>query len=198
MAITVFLFDLDDTLISNKVYAAIYPEIKKMIKIFFSLSEEQFEQKAKSLGLQKNKYGRFDSGELCRKLRLTEEYYKSLKEHIEIIPVLKKGVHETFEKLKTERKRIGIVSNSLRRTIMLYLEKYHLQHFVTFIFSAEDAGCKKDNENFWKLLIKKEKLKPKNCLVIGDNKIDDKEVPERLGFKAFLIRKKIDLRKELL
>src|SRR3989338_8636928 len=192
---TTYLFDLDDTLINNKVYAAVYPAIKVLIQKKFSLNELQFEEKAESLGMHKNKYGRFDSGDLCRKLGLTEEYYKILKEHIETIPVLKEYVHEVFEKLKKSGKRIGIVSNSFHRTIMLYLEKYHLQHFITLIFSAEDAGCKKDDEEFWKALIRKEKLSPKECLVIGDNEIEDKEVPERLSFKTFLIANENDLKR---
>ncbi len=192
---TTYLFDLDDTLITNKIYATIYPAIKVLIQKKFSLNEKQFEEKAKSLGLKKNKYERFDSGDLCVKLGLTEEYYQILKEHIKIISVLKEGVHEVFDKLKREKKRIGIVSNSFQRTIKLYLEKYHLQHFVNLIFSAEDAGCKKDKEEFWKALIKKEKLNPKDCVVIGDHEVEDKEVPEKFGFRTFLIENEDDLKR---
>lgn len=196
--ISTYLFDLDDTLISNEIYAAIYPTIKELIQKKFHLSEQQFEEKARSFGLQKNKYCRFDTGDLCGKLGLTEEYYRILNEHIEVIPVLKEDVYRVLEKLQKNGKRIGVVSNSFKKTIQLYLQKYRLASFVTFIFSSEDAGCRKDKIKFWKSLIQKEELNPQECLVIGDHQVEDKEVPGRLGFQTFLIQEASDLEKILI
>ena len=73
MTINTYLFDLDDTLISTKIYAEIYKPILKMVKK--KLTDKQLDQKAKELGLEKNKFDRWDTGDLCRELKLLEEYY---------------------------------------------------------------------------------------------------------------------------
>jgi len=37
---------------------------------------------------------------------------------------------------------------------------------------------------FWKLLIEKENLNPKETLIIGDNKQDDCKMPKQFGFNT--------------
>ena len=105
----------------------------------------------------------------------------------EVIPVLK----------KLKGKKIGIISNSMRRTIELYLSQYRLEEYFVFIFSFEDVGYKKHNSEYWKKLIKKEKLNPKECLVVGDNPIDDEKIPKKLGFNTLLIKENKDLKQVL-
>ena len=112
------------------------------------------------------------------------EYYLILEKHItpphkEILPL--------FRQLKKQKKKIGLVSNSMHRTIRLYLQKYRLAKFVDFIFSSEDAGCKKNDNNYWIKLIWQQKLNPQDCLVIGDDRIEDKIIPQKLGFISHLI-----------
>ena len=193
MSITTYLFDFDDTLISTKIYAEIYEPILKMIQKKLNLTNEEINEKAIEGGFRKNNLGCWDSGDLCREWGLVEEYYRVLGKHIDVIPVLHDTVIELFKRIKSDKKRIGIVSNSMQRTIRLYLEKYYLLKYIDFIFSQEDAGCRKNDERFWKKLILKEKLIAKECLVIGDNPIDDVEVPKKLGFKTRLIKDKRDL-----
>ena len=68
--ITTFLFDLDDTLIDSKIYKEIYPVIVEKVCFDLKINQEELFSKAESFGLKKNKYGNFDSGDLCRKLNL--------------------------------------------------------------------------------------------------------------------------------
>ena len=190
MSTTTYLFDFDDTLISTKIYSDIYEPILLMIRNKLKLSIEEIDKKAPELGLKKNKFGRWDSGDLCRELGLTEEYYHILGKHIEVIPILHDKVIEVFEKITFEKKKIGIVSNSRRRTISLYLHKYELLKYIEFIFSQDDAGCRKNEEFFWKKLLAKEKLIAKDCLVIGNDPVDDIKVPQKFGFNTKLITDK--------
>lgn len=197
MPITTYLFDFDDTIISTKIYAEIYNPILRMIKNKYKWTDTQLNQKTKALGLTKNKFGRWDTGDLCRELGLLEEYYQLLERHIKVTPSLHNTVINTFKKLKMKKKKIGIVSNSMMRTITAYLNKYKLHPYIDFVFSRDAAGCKKQEDKYWTTLIQKHKLKPKECLVIGDDVEQDKIMPEKLGFKTFLIQKPQDLKKAL-
>src|SRR3989338_8312937 len=103
------------------------------------------------------------------------------------MPVLRKHVINTFSRLKKQKKTIAIISNSMLRTINVYLNKYQLNKYIDFIYSRDDAGCKKNEEAYWENLIKKHRLKIGECLVIGDDAQQDIVIPQRLGFKTFLI-----------
>lgn len=189
--ITTFLFDLDNTIIDGRIYAEIYQPILKMVKKMLNLKD--VDARAEKLGLKKNKYGRFDTGSLCKELGLLDEYYHILEAHIKIIPSLNKEIIPVLKNLKMTKK-VGIVSNSMQRTIELHLDKYKLKDYFDFIFSFGDAGCKKQDKEGWQKLIKKEKLNPKECLVVGDDPIDDEEIPKQLGFNTLLIKGSKDLK----
>lgn len=181
--ITTILFDLDGTLIDEKIYAGIYPKVLRVLQEKTKLTLRQVEEKAQQKGLSKNKAGRFDSGELCRLFGATREYYQILKGQLHKKPVLNKKMFSLMKKLNQEGKKVGIVSNSRRKTILLYIQEYHLAPSIDFIFSSEDAGFKKNDKAFWKTLAKKKKLRPEGCLVIGDNPVEDREIPGSIGFQ---------------
>ncbi len=194
----VYLFDFDDTIISTTIYAEIYPLVLEMIENKRRLKQPEIDQKARQFGLKKNKFGRWDSGELCRHLGLLEEYYRILREHISIIPVLHVQSIALFQELKAHRKKVGIVSNSMKKTIELYLQRYELHRFVDFVFTPEDAGCTKDKVQYWKKLLLLQKLKPEECIVIGDHPQEDGTIPKRAGFRTFLLKSPADLPNVLL
>jgi len=193
--IKTYLFDLDDTLIDTSIYARLYPKIISLIERKKTLKGAELDMKAISFGLKKNKFGRWDTGDLCGGLGLLEEYYAELETAIEIESVLHDTVEGIFAKLKKKGMKIGIVSNSMQRTIQAYLTKYKLAKYVDFIFSSEDAGCRKDNDLYWKKLIEKQQLKPQECLMVGDDELEDVQIPAKFGFKTFLIQKPVDLEK---
>ncbi|MBI4448858.1 HAD family hydrolase [Candidatus Woesearchaeota archaeon] len=155
----------------------------------------ELDNRAENAGLQKNKFGRWDSGELCKQWDLLEEYYQVLETHIKVLPVLKGNVIKTFERIKAKGGKIGLVSNSMARTIMGYVNKYGLRKYLDFVFSRDDAGCKKDKEEYWKSLIEKRHLKPAECLVIGDDPEHDVKTPSKLGFKTLLVSSSEDFDK---
>lgn len=193
--ITAYLFDLDDTLIDTAIYARLYPAILLLIEQKKGLKGADLDLKANSSGLKKNKSGRWDTGDLCKVLGLLEEYYAELENLIEVEPVLHDNVKRMFTKLKSNQKTIGIVSNSMHRTIQAYLIKYKLTRYIDFVFSSDDLGCRKDHDAYWKHLIKKQKLNPTECMVVGDDEFEDQEIPAKLGFNTFLITSPADLEK---
>ena len=193
MTIKTYLFDFDDTIINTKIYAEMYEPVLKMIKK--KLNFKDINAKAEELGLTKNKFGRWDTGDLCRELGVLEMYYQILEKHIKVVPVLHDTIITVFKKIKKQNKTIGIISNSMIRTITAYLNKYKLHEYLDFVFSSDDTESKKKEEIYWQKLIKKHKLKPKECLVIGDDPIQDEEVPNKFGFNTFIINDAKDLGK---
>lgn len=190
-----YLFDLDDTIIDSSIYHTLYEPVMKRIEKELGLARQDITKKLDSLKIRKNKIGNHDTGDACKKLGLLDMYYEELEKHIKIHNPLREEVKSLFERLKTDKKHIAIASDSMKRTINLYLNKYKLSDYIDFVFSAEDAGCKKDDEKYWEIIIEKHNLKPQECIMIGDNELEDILVPKRFGFHTFLIKGKEDLKK---
>lgn len=197
MPLKYYLFDLDDTIIDTKIYAEMYSPVLDMISSKKKMTLEKIDAKAASFGLQKNKFDRWDSGELCKHLGLLEEYYSILEMHIKVMPELNENVFKVFKRIKSKGGKIGIVSNSMERTIKAYIQKYALGEYLDLVFSWDEANCKKRQVEYWESLAKKRKIKPSECLVIGDDPEQDVEVPAKAGFHTLLVKSPKDFAKIL-
>ncbi len=195
--VTVYLFDFDDTLIDSKIYATLYRPLLEKITKTLGIKEEELEQKLLALGLKKTRSGRWDTGDVCREFGLLDLYYTELEKFISVSSVIHDETKTVLKKIKKSGRRVGIVSNSMRRTIALYLRKYRLNPYIDFIFSQDDAGCRKSSKEFWKKLIEIERLNPSECIVIGDHEEEDVAMPKKLGFSAFHLKNTKDLVKVL-
>ncbi len=195
MVVDTYLFDFDGTLVDTAIYGMMYEAIIERLKQKGKIVN--VDSAAQALGISKGKHGRYDSGDLCKALGMVDDYYDVLSEHIKVIPVLHEDARFVLKELKKRGKVVGVVSNSMQRTIRLYLDKYGISQYVDFIYSAGDAGCKKSSLEFWKRLIAVRKLDPVRCVMVGDTKIDDGEVPAKFGFKTFLLEDKQSLKKVL-
>lgn len=194
MALTAVLFDLDDTLVSSgRIYAQMYYPLLEMLQSDLQFSLVELEQRAKELGITKNKHGRWDTGELCSALGQLEKYYSVLENFIEKEEVL---YSQTIPTLKASRSlvgKVGIISNSMRRTVQAYANKYHLHRYIDFFFSSEDAESRKSDESYWNTLVHHKRLCPSETLVVGDNEVDDVITPGSLGFKTQLVHQPAEL-----
>lgn len=193
--ITTYLFDLDDTLVDSKIYQEIYNKILQKLKEKLHWNDVALSKQLQSLKLDLNKFGSYDSGEMCQKLGQLDLYYEILETHLRAKPMVQGQVKNVFLSLHQKGKKIGIVSNSMRRTMELYLKKYDLK--VDFLFSSEDAGCKKREDKYWQTLIAKEKIEPKECLMIGDDYGKDILMAKKFGFKTFYLKERRRLKEVL-
>jgi putative hydrolase of the HAD superfamily len=67
------------------------------------------------------------------------------------------------------------------------LEKLGIaQCFSHFIFSS-DIGYRKTDQEFYKICLQKTNSNPEECLMIGDNYLQDVVIPKKLGLRAILI-----------
>ncbi len=193
-----YLFDFDGTIINTIIYQKIYSSILKMIQKKKKITQQTLNHQATLLNVHKNDLGRWDSGDLCKKLNCSSEYYKILNKYITTNNILKKHIITTFKKIKQHpQHKIGIVSNSMHKTIQLYIKKYNLTKYINFIYASDDnqPPSRKDHLSYWKTLFKRHHLKPHLTLVIGNNPNDDSFVPECLGFHSYLLEKETDILK---
>ena len=51
---------------------------------------------------------------------------------------------------------------------------------------------------YWKKVVVMQKLKPAECLIIGDHPLEDNTLPRKIGFNTFLLQSPADLPKVLL
>lgn len=193
MAVNTYLFNLH-TLVGTKVYADIYDQFVSYLKKKFKWSDKELDAKAKELKLKKTN-GRYDSGELSREFGTLDFYYKILQQNIQFDEFVHNKVSEVLMYLKNNGMKIGVISNSMIKTIQLYIRTYRWVGFIDFTFSAEEADAKKNEDAFWKKLIEDEKLNPKECLVVGDDPVQDVRMPKRCGFRTMSVKKLEDLSK---
>ncbi|MBW3016966.1 HAD family hydrolase [Candidatus Woesearchaeota archaeon] len=194
MAITTFMFDLDDTLIDSTIYVKFYHPLMEKVKEKLKINDFELDEKAKELGLKKNKFNLWDSGDFCKKAGLLDLYYEELEKVIHVTPFLHDNVEGILRQIKSNGVRIGIVSNSMQRTIKSHLKIYGLLKYIDFIFSADDAGSnKKTTDIFWETLIEKEKLVPAECIMIGDDIEGDINKPKKFGFNTHHIKDSSEL-----
>lgn len=160
----IYLFDWDNTLFDPSIYSVIKPKL---------------------LG-----YGKCegDSGNYFSSIDKLDIYYKVLKKEALSKNYMFIGAKEKLKELKDKGFIIGIVTNSYKKTIELYLEIYNIK--VDFVYGCDDANATKEDDIYWQNLIEKHDLNPKDCLMMGDDYELDYLMPKKFGFNVKLYRKK--------
>lgn len=105
------------------------------------------------------------------------------------------GVKETLERLSKEYK-IFIASYTQACYSLRELEELGVKsYFIGFVFSS-DIGYKKMNDNFYKRCIEVSGMDAKDCVMIGDNTIEDMFMAHKNGMKTIWIKNPITMKKE--
>ncbi len=76
---------------------------------------------------------------------------------------------KAMEKLKNDGYKLAVCSNSIRKTVDLFLSKADLLKYMDFFLSNEDVKNKKPHPDIYIEAIKKMNLNPDECLIIEDN-----------------------------
>lgn len=95
-------------------------------------------------------------------------------------------VYETMVSLRDRKILLGVVTNAPSHNVISYLEKNKVKDFFQCIVSPEEANCKKPSINFFKLALSLLSVKPENCVMVGDNVINDLIPAKKMGMKTIL------------
>ena len=115
--------------------------------------------------------------ETCRFFRDTSTKY--IKLYPWSLPVL--------EKLKAEGKGIYLLSNAQRSFTEHELDVLGLTKYFDVIMISSDCGIKKPNLMFFKMLMKRCRLRGKECLFVGNDEICDIFGAKKAGMDTFYI-----------
>ncbi|MFH0714789.1 MAG: HAD family hydrolase [Candidatus Diapherotrites archaeon] len=125
-------------------------------------------------------------------------YYSRLSKQVKLMP----GTLSILEFLKKKRFILCVISNtrtdsSLKMAKRLKVRKY----FAHFIMSHEFGSPKSEVEIFHEMLRrinrgKKEKILPRECLMVGDNLIED-GAAKKLGMKVAILKPTVKREEEL-
>lgn len=181
MKVKAFLFDYDET----TVYAH-----SDHVKAFVQAGRE-FGVKIKKRDIMK-RFGKsainilfellpeLTDDEIFRLRDEKERIYRKIISHKKI--KLVEGMIDLLKFLKDRDVKVGIVSSASVKNIMIGLRKNKITKYFDVIVGAEDVKRHKPNPDPLLIAAKKLKVKPKDCVYIGDS-IFDMISARRAGMK---------------
>jgi putative hydrolase of the HAD superfamily len=111
--------------------------------------------------------------------KFRQSYYSDVK--------LYHGVADMLREL-SQKYTLAIASYTQGSYTQKELEKLGVaQYFSHFIFSS-DIGYRKTDQDFYKICLQKTNDKPGECLMVGDNYLQDVVIPKKVGIKAILVK----------
>lgn len=98
------------------------------------------------------------------------------------------GVVPTLLKLKNKYK-LGVISNGLAVKQWEKLVALGLHHFFEVVVTSQEVGYEKPQKEIFEIAIKKLKLKPEQCIMVGDRLDIDIAGAKLAGMKTIRIKK---------
>ena len=102
---------------------------------------------------------------------------------LELYPGVKDMLHELSKKYVLSTASYAQSSSTRNELKKLGIDQY----FSHFIFSS-DIGYKKTDQKFYEICLQETGNKSEECLMIGDNYLQDVVIPKKVGLKAILIK----------
>ncbi|MFC1609253.1 HAD family hydrolase [Patescibacteria group bacterium] len=116
-------------------------------------------------------------------LDLIWEFRQLYVSDLELYPGVKDMLRELSEKYVLSTASYAQSSSTRNELKKLGIDKY----FSHFIFSS-DIGYKKTSQKFFEICLQETNSEPDECLMIGDNYLQDVVTPKRVGLKAILVK----------
>jgi len=132
------------------------------------------------------KLGVKDEKVIFLSLNILKTYRKELKKLMKNHP-RKEKIRDVLVYLKSKGKRLGIISDGRVLNLHSMLRWLGIKKYFDFIVSSEEIGIEKPDPRIFIQTIKRFKLKPEECVYVGDDPRDDIEAPKKLGMKMILI-----------
>ncbi len=98
------------------------------------------------------------------------------------------GARELLDGLRAAGRRVFLLSNAQSLFTRPELELLGLADAFDGVYLSSEAGCKKPDPRFFRLLLEREELEAADCLMIGNDPLCDGEGARTVGMEAFVIR----------
>jgi putative hydrolase of the HAD superfamily len=162
----------------EKLPGIIKKTIRENVKRFFGKTELHHRRHFFELLLQK-------LGEKANEdtlILMEEESDKKFLENSELYP----HAAEVLEFVRSKNLLVGAICNGAARTTRKWIEKLDIEKFFDIILISEEIGYEKSTLVPFKMFLEKTKLKPEECLMIG-NRVDEDVYAKKLGMKTVLL-----------
>ncbi len=204
MKIKVVFFDVGETLLyrNPSLTTIVYRFLKKVGYKFKKYQIDNFlKETAKEMKpvVEKARLNDSQKWELFIKKFFRKIKFKNFEKVTKIKERLKKGtsfrkfkdVDKTFDFLKKNGIKIGIISNAPKE-LKEILKRTGILQKVDFLFISEEVGFEKPHKNIFEYALKKAKVFRDECLFVGDNYIADIKGAKRVGILPFWINRDSD------
>jgi len=121
-------------------------------------TRKKLEMLSEIQGIKEEEFEDINSRKQQLTYKIAEKKFVPCKEHI-----------EAMRKLKDEGYRMGVCSNSISKTVSMFMENGKLDQFLEFKFSNEDVSKPKPDPEIYLTAIKFCGASADECLVLEDN-----------------------------
>jgi putative hydrolase of the HAD superfamily len=190
------IFDLFGTIVNNPSVSE-YNDLISKISSILSLPLENFSQMWHKTSKQRA-IGIFKTIEdclvyICNTLKIkveSDEIKECVQLRLELMKkdmIPKAGAIVVISKLRKNDFKIGLISNCSADVPLLWKDTPFYPLFDTTIFSSS-VGLKKPDSKIYILMCELLKVKPQNCLYIGDGDSNELDGASQVGMHAIRIR----------
>lgn len=181
------IFDLDDTLYSEKEYvrsgyreiAKYFPQIEKMEEKLW----DAFEGNKQAINEVLLNEGALTEQNLAESVRIYRYHMPDI--HLYV------GVEELLKRIHSHGKKIGLITDGRPEGQRAKIAALKLGELIDEIIVTDEIGgvkYRKPHEKSFKLMQRKLKAPFENMVYIGDNPRKDFEAPEILGMRSIWFR----------
>ncbi|MGU9332072.1 HAD family hydrolase [Clostridium perfringens] len=196
--IKAIVFDLDDTLISERDYiksgfkvVSNYIEGKYSIdqKKVFNKMEELFKKSTKNVFNRTLEHFKikYEKEDILKLISIYRNHVPDIKFFDDVIP--------TLEELRKRGYKLGIITDGYKETQNRKLNALKCREFFDEIIITDELGREywKPHEKSYKLISEKLDIKPEEYIYVGDNSIKDFVNAKKIGVKTILIKRDLGI-----
>lgn len=116
--------------------------------------------------------------------KLSGLYWEKVMKHVKLFPSTK----SVLKKLKQKKAIISDSDGSKKRKVKR-IKKLGIYNLIDLIITSDDTGINKPNRKFYDIIFRKFKIRPEECIMVGDKPEVDLKLAKRLGMKTVWIVK---------